>query len=471
MDRPPFCILIPLGILLIAGCSASGPAGVGSSSEPRSVRPSDTVRQTASPRAPASGDRKAELLSDLRAAYVDGDYGEVVRRARSLRRDSLRSPEVRRGYTLLGRAEQARGRHEAAIEALRVARVATIEEDESVVHLDRTLGESYAALYRWDQAASAFRRVLEDQPDDRTVRLALAEVYRQSKDWKRAQQQYTRLVQADSTNGKWWARLAQCDLELYQRDAALQHFARAHKLLPRAPDVALTLSRLYRATDRPKRARTVINKTLSYQGGDPRLWRRKADLAFEQDDLDVAQRAYRRTKVLGDSSATVYRRLGLIEVKREQYARALSPLRASLRRDPLHPRTKLYLGISYLKIDSLEQATSLLQQTIDRTVQGPITKAFKYLGVANNQQGNVAAALRAYRTVLRLQPDRTEIYFRLATVYDEHYREKVTAARYYRRFLRVSDSTQTQFRTYAEDRLETLRSTLHMQEEISDSGE
>lgn len=155
MDRPPFCILIPLGVLLIAGCSASGPAGVGSSSEPRSVRTPDTVRQTASPRAPASGDRKAELLSDLRAAYVDGNYGEVVRRARSLRRDSLRPSEVRRVHTLLGRAEQARGRHEAAIEALRVARVATIEEDESVVHLDRALGESYAALYRWTQAASA----------------------------------------------------------------------------------------------------------------------------------------------------------------------------------------------------------------------------------------------------------------------------------------------------------------------------
>jgi hypothetical protein len=72
--------------------------------------------------------------------------------------------------------------------------------------------------------------------------------------------------------------------------------------------------------------------------------------------------------------------------------------------------------------------------------------------------------VHAYRTALRLRSERTDVYFHLANLYDEHYREKETAARYYRRFLRASDSTQESLRTYARDRLETLRSTLHMQE-------
>ena len=402
-------------------------------------------------------------MEALRAAYVDGAYEEVVRRARTWRRDSLDAATAIQVNVLLGRSEQARGRHEAAIEALRSARVAASESDRSLVDIDRALGESYVALYRWPQAASAFRRVLEAQPRDRTVRQALADVYRESRQWTKARAQYTQLVRADSSNGWSWARLAQCNLELNQIRQARDHFAEAHRHLPESADVALSLSRLYRANGQPKAARRVVDATLGHQPGDPRLWRRQADLAFERDRLDQARRAYRRTIATGDSSATAYRRIGLIDVRREQYARALSSLRQSLQRDSTHARTTLYLGIAYLKLDSLQRATTYLQRTIDQSVQGPLTRALEQLGTTHSQQGRVADAVRTYKTALRLRPDKAGLYFHLATVYDEHYRDKTPAARYYRRYLQMAEQPRPELRRYAESRLQTLRSTLHMQ--------
>lgn len=472
MNGSALRFLLLFCVPLLVGCAASGPDGTAVSTDARTTPVSDSTRRGVDPQDErAAAEQNDALLSALRTAYVNGEYEEVVRRARERLRDSLRGRTAIQLYTLLGRAEQARGRHEAAIRAIRKARVRAVERDQSVVRLDRALGESYAALYRWPRAASAFRRVLDAHPGDRAIRQALAEVYRQARSWDDAQWQYARLVRQDSTNGEWWAKLAKCELELDRVRKARRHFARAHQLLPQSADVALTLSRLYRAAKQPGVARSVIDTTLSYQSGDPRLWRRRADLAFEQNDLETARRAYTQTMAVGDSSATALRRIGLIEVKQERYAKALSPLRKSFRRNARHPRTTLYLGISYLKVDSLKKATTYLQKTIDRETEGPIMEALRQLGTASNQRGDVRRAVRAYRAALRLQPDRTELYFRLATVYDEHYEEKATAARYYRRFLRASDSTEATLRGYAENRLDELRPILHMQEGVSQASD
>jgi tetratricopeptide (TPR) repeat protein len=457
----PVLLLCVLGL---AGCASltSEHAGMSPQEAPRGA--SDSVRTGSAPsETPPANAQDDGRMEALRAAYVDGAYEKVIRRARKRRRGGRDTTEVIPLNVLLGRAEQARGRHGAAIEALRRARVAASERGRSMVAIDRALGESYVALYRWSHAASAFRRVLDAQPRDRAARQALADVYRRSRQWKRARAQYARLVRADSSNGQWWARLAQCALQLNATGQAVRHFAEAHRRLPRAADVALTLSRLYRASDQLDAARRVVDTTLSHQSGDPRLWRRRADLAFERDRLDRARRAYTRTIAMGDSSATVYRRIGLIDLRRQHYARALSFLRQSLRRDSAHARTTLYLGVAYLKLDSLRRATTYLQRTVDQEARGPLTNALEQLGTTHSQRGRVASAVRTYKTALRLRPSRAALYFHLATVYDEHYRDKRPAARYYRRFLRAAESPVPELRSYAESRLETLRPTLHMQ--------
>jgi tetratricopeptide (TPR) repeat protein len=459
------------GLFFVCLCALGGAGCTGTAPDPAGR--DDGRPATAPSRAAPDSARSTRTRSGapLRAAYVRGDYDDVVRRARERLRDSLSTPAFLRTQTLLGRAEQARGRHEAAIDAFRAARTAAFEADRPLVGIDRSLGESYAALYRWPSAASAFRRVLEARPDDRATRQALAEVYRRSRQWAEARRQYTRLVRRDSTNGTWWARLANCEVQLGEIGAAIPHFARAHELLPQSADIALTLSRYYRATLRMDEARGVVDTTLTHRPSDPRLWRRRADLAYEQDRFDRARRAYEQAIATGDSSATPYRRVGMIAVREQRYRDALSALRESVQKDSSHTRTTLYLGIAYLRLDSLQRAATYLQRTIDEEAKGPITEALIQTGTVNSRRGDVEAAVDAYRLALRLRPARTDVYFQLATTYDEYYREKETAARYYHRFLRTSDSTRARLRTYARERLQALRTTLHMQEgpSLSDS--
>lgn len=411
--------------------------------------------------------RSVSSIRALRAAYTDGAYDSVVQCIRDPDRDSLRASEPKELHVLLGKAEQARGQHGAAIEALRSARRAAEDEGESTVAIDRALGESYAALYQWSDAASAFRRVLETRPDDRSARRALAEVYRRSQNWGKAREEYARLVRIDPSNGRWWARLGHCNLNRNRMQQARRHFTRAHRQFPQSAEVALSLSQLHRAEDDLEAAQRVVDSTLSHQSADPRLWRRRADLAFQQEEFARARQSYKQTLATGDSSATVFRRIGLIDVRHQQYADALPFLRQSLRRDSSHARTTLYLGVAHLRLDSLQQATTYLERTVELEAKGPITKALEHLGALHNQHGDVSGAVRAYKTAVRLRPQRTELYFRLATVYDEHYEDKAPAARYYRRFLEATEEPLPELRQYAESRLEALRPVLHMQQDRS----
>lgn len=458
-------VLVLLLVLSVGnGCAVLAPKGEKAPSGRNGVSPSGSEADSSQLRAPSPERQKARSISDLREAYVEGAYETVVRQSQDRLTDSLSAGDAVQVKVLLGRAEQARGNYEQAVDALQDARATAFDTERSLIRIDRALADSYAALYRWSDAASALQRVLEARPTDRAARQALAEAHRHARNWTDAKEEYMHLVRRDSTNGTWWARLAKCEVELGEIGNALSHFSQAHELLPRSADVALTLSRFYRSTMRPDAARAVVDTTLSYRPTDARLWRRRADLAFDRDRFDRARRGYERAIATGDSSATPYRRIGMIDVKRREYKQALSVLRRSYQKDSSNTRTSLYLGISYLNLDSLQRATRYLQRTIEREARGPVTEAFVQKGNVNEQLGDVSDAVRAYKTALRLRPERTDVYFHLANLYDEHYREKETAALYYRQFLRASDSTHESLRTYARDRLETLRSTLHMQE-------
>jgi len=462
-----FCLLAGIacfGTFVYIGCSGTAPSSSSVSSDPDTTTSSRPARTTVQEPPSTLGPRNEKSVSVLREAYENGRYDTVVRRAQERLRERMSGDDAIHLHMLLGQAEQERGRHERAIDAVKAARKIASEKGQSTVRMDRTLGESYAALYRWSLASSAFRRLLAVRPNDRHAQRALADAYWGARDWENAKQHYAQLVERDSARGQWWARLAQCEVKLGEIERAIRHFARAHQLLPHHADVTLTLSRFYRSTMQPHAARRVIDTTLSYRPGDSRLWRRRADLAFERDNFERARPAYERAISTGDSSATPYRRIGLIHVKRREYERALSALRHSFRLDSTHSRTTLYLGISYLRIDSLKKASTYLRKTIAQEAHGPVTKAFVQRGLLNDRRGDVAASVRAYKTALRLRPQRSDVYFHLASLYDEHYEEKKTAAVYYRRFLRESDSTRFRLRTYAQDRLAALRSTLHMQE-------
>ena len=363
-------------------------------------------------------------------------------------------------YELLGRSHQALRQHEAARTALQRA----LEQGGQSASLLTALGKSNQAEGRLAQAEQAQRRALSVDTTGRSrhLRLRLADVLMERRRWDRAADLYRLLLSADSTDVFVRKRLAHAEAERGRPDAARRHYRSVHRQQPHDAAVARSLTRLLSDREQYTAALAVTRRTLKHRDW-PDLWRRHGDLAFQVDSLAMAERAYENAVTRGDSAASTLQRLGIVRVGQNKAADALSPLRTSYRHDSTRAATSFYLGTAYRGVDSLDQSIAAYEQAVDQASTGTLTDALLQLAPAHDETGHLPRALNTYRLVLRLQPERTEVYFHLAALYDEHYKDKTVAAKYYHRFLNQHKNSAPRLKEYARHRLKTLQPTLHRQ--------
>lgn len=440
-----------------AAPSTSGPASTGADA------PSDTVRAE-----PLDGEETAAVeetpadsVARARRLYGEGRYGAIV----DLLGPAACTDTAAAGANYwLGRAHQARRRHGKAVSVLECARRAR-----PAPRVLLALGRSHDALYNLEDAEAAYRAYLRSDGvgDAVNVRWALADIYRRQQSWANARRQYESVLEAlpEADAVRVHAPLGRCYQALGNTARAIRHFEAAHQAQPARSTVALRLAGLYEARGEMDRAETVLKRSRARRPQDPRLWRRTGRLAIRRDRMNEAATAYRRALGRGDSSAVVYQNLGIARVGSGQPADAVSALRAAERKGAKGPATAFYLGVAYRDLDSLDRARHYLETAVDRGTDGRVLDAFVQLASVHDRTGRLPAAVDAYKTALRLQPERTELHFYLATLYDEHYRDKTVAARHYRRYLEETAAPDSaKLSAYALRRLRALRPSLHFQE-------
>ena len=479
----PVVLFIVCILPLSLGCASSQQgasrggatnASTGASAEPsQEVDPRESTTDASATEA-ASSQVAGVGSSASRAAHDSSRYdalwralaqGETARVIDAVEERRAASNLPARWHALLGEAYQVQGSHRSAVTAFEASvRISTARGDAPPSSVLRSLAQSYVVQARTEEARSIYRDLLDEAPEDVSLRNQLARLAAQANDWFEAKVHYERLIAADASNGLWQARLGQCYQNLGRTAPALEHLRTAHRLRPQDPAVALQLSALLRATGARQDAASVIETSLNETPTRASLWRRRADLAFERSALDTARSSYEQTLAYGDSSATVYRRLGIVASGQERYADAIPPLKAAYQQDSTSTRTKLYLGIAYREVDRLDIAARYLRGAVQSIAEGTITDAYVQLAQTEDERGNLNAALEAYRMARRLHPDRTELLFRMAQLYDRYYEDKTVAARYYRQFLNTHPPTgDSLLVSYAKTRLNALRPIIHMQ--------
>lgn len=428
-------------LLLLVGCFVAGGA-------------SHSIHAQSS--SPASRSATARLDS-AQAAWRADRPSLVVEMLRPLAATDTATANV---YRLLGRGHQALRQHGEAVQAFTSA----LERGSPSASLLTSLGKSYQAQGRLDRAEAAQKRALalDSTGRARQIRFRLAAVHESQRDWPRAADCYRELHEADTTTLFVRTRLARAEAKRGRTEVALQHYRAVHRQRPHDAEVALALTRLLSEQKKYRAALDVTRRTLPHRDW-PALWRRQGDLAFQIDSLALAERAYENTLAHGDSTASTLQRLGITRIGQNKHAEALPALQASYRRDTTRAATSFYLGTAYRGIDSLGHARTAYERAIDQASEGTLADALTQLAPTYNQLGRLSDALDTYRLVLRLQPERKQVYFHLATLYDEHYKDKTVAARYYRRYLEQSTQPAPRLTNYAKRRLNTLTSTLHLQ--------
>lgn len=386
-----------------------------------------------------------EVLAGARAALAEGDYGRVVAQLQG-------APDLTAdGHRLLGFGLQALQQHAAAVDALTRA-------DTTDARVLAALGRSYDRLGYPDEAEAAYRQAYARDSLDTNVATALARLYADRDRWKPVQEIYAHLVAADPDNSFLRTQLGTAYTALDAVTDASAHFERALILDPRNVQAALKLSGVYLGRDYVESAERILHRALDERPRNARLWQRYGEAMLKKPDYDEAVLAFRSALQYGDSTALALRSYGAALYLQGAVGESVEPLLAAHAADTLDGMTTFYLGMAYQALADYEASLRYLDRTADLMGRDLLSDVYRQRGATLDQAERDADALRAYRLAHTLAPEKGELLFHLAALYDELYADPSTALDHYERFLAaVPEDKMPRLRTYAEQRISEIR--------------
>lgn len=256
----------------------------------------------------------------------------------------------------------------------------------------RDMGRLYTMGKAYDKAYLAYSRYVQTNPDDTESLLNFVKAALEVKQNKSAHEAVKRVFAKDSTQVE--TRL------LYARAAYLdKDKERATQLYSSVPDSSL------QAVD----------------------FVRQGQIAFENQKWDEAKAKLERGLGLDSTSVEGYFTLGLVEMRRNNAAGAIDPLKKATELAPSFVQAPLNLGIAYLSAKRAPEGIATLRQAQTLAPENP--QVLISLAQALVSADSVSAAITEYRKVIEVDSTNVKAYrgLGLCQIQKKSYGEAVTA--------------------------------------------
>ena len=389
----------------------------------------------------------ASLLQQAQRYMMQGRYAQAVDVLDDVPPPSLQ-PE---GAYLLGRAYQALLRYEQAAEAF-----AHADTTEPTVLVE--WGRSLERIGMPEEAEARYLAAYRQDSTDQNVAASLARLLADRNQWQEVAAIYNILVENDPENSYLHAQLGTAYVQLDSTDQAIIHYERAHGLNPRDVKVVLALTKVYHSIEYYMSARRVVDRALERRPQSAELWRRSGEVALAQEEYPLAITSFEQAVQYGDSAALDLRSLGVSRFLNRDYEAAETALLASYARKNDDALNNFYLGLAKQQLEQYDAALRYLNEAADVLSQGLLADVHARIANVYDNTDRDGDAIRSYRLALTLAPERTEILFHLAALYDAYYADKNTALEAYARFLAaVEEGALPQMENYARQRVQEIR--------------
>ena len=288
-----------------------------------------------------------------------------------------------------------------------------------------------------------------------SVLISLGKILIQQHDWIKARKVYNSLIRNDSANSYYFEQAAKCNLQLNNADDAIIDFQIAHRLNPMNEQTILELSSLYLKNSQPLSAMRIINDGLAYYPSSAEIWKIKGKIFLSMKEYENAIASYKSSIMFGDSSQTNFKDIGICNYFLEGYDSAIVYLNIAIKIEK-DATSFFYLGASYKELKNYDEAIANLSAAADLLKNDFTAEVYTQLGSTYYLIKNYKEALNSYKEALREKPEKRELNFYLAVVYEHYYKDKSIAMNYYKKFLADSAKADKKLVNYAEERLSTL---------------
>ena len=307
------------------------------------------------------------------------------------------------------------------------------------------LGRSYYSAGRLTDADSVLRYAYIIDSTNTLLLRSLGEVYMREHKWIDADEIYYILGKQDSTNSFYFEQQARCDYLLKDIESATINFQIAHRLNPMNENTVMELSRLYMSKEKYMSATRIINDGLKYYPRSPSMWALKGDINYKLKNYPGAITAYQNSIDYGDSSEVNFRNVGVSHFWLTEYDTAIYYLTHAKTLMDSDPAVYYYLGMCYKDQKQYDKAIENFSVAAKLQQNDFLAEVHTQIAASYYAQKKYPEALKYYQDAFRENPDKKELIFYIAAVYDHYYKDKTIAIKYYQKYLTLGKDKDMQW--------------------------
>ncbi len=403
------------------------------------------------------------------ALLMSLSFGFLQAQEEELMPDSFdRQVEIaRRSDTLLLSSRPGYGEYRQALDlrdrfdypgALSALRQALVRDSTNTVWWSE-LADLYIAMGNSVDALHAYRHALTITPGHLPLKGRMGRLLLTMQENREAYRVFTELRQADSLNLFFNRQLAISASRLNKSGEAKQLFLKVLEMNPRDLGSSLALATLYQQDTAFVQARKILAGAQELFPGNSLLELRLAQNDYYLKEYARAEEGYAQYLSHNDTTLNVRKEYGVVLYFNKEEEKALLMLEPLLYLAPNDPMIPFYMGLSAKNLKDFNSSKQYLKLAEELSMPWYLPSIHRTMAQVHGLCREFSEAIASYQKLLELDPTDSEVFFEMATTYEEFESDKTVAFQYYRKYLENAGRGALN-EAYARSRMAKIREAL-----------
>lgn len=334
------------------------------------------------------------------------------------------------------------------------------------------LAENFYLLGNSGLAVFTYKDLLDKDPNNFRALIELAKIRIENENYGNAGEIYSKLISNDSTNAFLFSQLAFCKFKVGKVDSAINLYKESLKFNPWDAKNYLQIAKIFFMNEQYDSSFTYVKRGLDINQTNLQLNKLGGEVLFKMKKYRSAINQFKMLIELGDSTYSIYQKLGFSQYFVTQSTidsthldsllnETINSLSKSFNKYNEDPLTTLYLGLAYKDKDDYQTAVAYFERTLEIIYPDYIADVYTHLGVSFEMEGNLKEAVKSYKKALEFNPEKQNVIFQLASLYDRAYADRSVPLMYFEKFMHNADNPDSNLINYAVKRIEDLKEEVH----------
>ncbi len=290
------------------------------------------------------------------------------------------------------------------------------KQDPAIYH---AMAKDFALLGKLDRAVENGKQAIALDPDNRTYRETLAEIYVSAMDYDSAATQLEAAIRIDSSYREGWTSLAHLT-QMKDPQRALRLYKSILARFGPDQDTYFQMARIYESLNDLAEATEAVRGMLSLDPGNFEIKKMLADFYLRRDSVDRALQLYNDLVELQPGQIELRAAIAHAYLVKQDYQHAMEQFDIVLKKDTLSADEQIRFGqvfVSFIQKDSLVAPYAITMFRKIRSNYPDDWRSYWFLGAIYNVMKNDTEALANFQTVKKLVPDNPDGWLGIAGVY------------------------------------------------------